>query len=579
MLLSPYLCRLGRASWVKLSLLISCFTLFASIPFQGQAASVPFADRAFQAVWERTDAPVALGKAERSWYWGPQPGTSRQEPYSAGQGGTRLVQYFDKARMEINNISSDRNSPWFVTTGLLVAEMVSGKRQVGDHDYTRLPPAEIALGGDGLSTDPDAPTYTSFRGVASIGAPGSNRAVRVVGQLVTATISRSGRLGSNQALGLYPGAMLGAYSDAFGHNIPSAMWEFLNLKGLISSGGKLIDGQSIADWVYVMGYPISEPYWARVKIGGVYNDVLFQLYERRTLAYIPSFTKDWQVQMGNVGQHYYRWLYGGPLPSPLVPLASPTFAMPSVPASIDASISPQVSDAGSPLFASLTGFKYGEDIVSWFTGPDGSAADARINLKAAEDGKVANVAVPTIGLSPGLWAITFHGKGSGHESIAYFDLLPAGQIPRTLTPTYGPTVTAPIYSRTPTRTHTPLPTSFPHVGSPTPSLTVPVVPTEPPAGLLLRVQPGYGPPGGPFTFSAQGLGASENVQVKFTAPGGSILYPAGSNNGAYVADADGRLIISLVPSTAFPSTPLGAWLFEVQGRQSHLEGVIGFTLR
>src|SRR5436853_6522744 len=85
------------------------------------AAPARFADGAFQQLWEWTDAPVAAGQAQRSWYWGPAPGASLNEPYSGSKTGMRLVQYFDKARMEVNNPNGDRSSPWFVTTGLLVA--------------------------------------------------------------------------------------------------------------------------------------------------------------------------------------------------------------------------------------------------------------------------------------------------------------------------------------------------------------------------------------------------------------------------------------------------------------------------
>src|SRR4051794_14484539 len=68
---------------------------------QGQQAS--FANSAFQRVWERTDLPVAQGRVNRTWLWGPTPGQTAQEPFKEGPGGQHLVQYFDKARMEINN--------------------------------------------------------------------------------------------------------------------------------------------------------------------------------------------------------------------------------------------------------------------------------------------------------------------------------------------------------------------------------------------------------------------------------------------------------------------------------------------
>ncbi|HYP18929.1 MAG TPA: hypothetical protein VEY08_02565, partial [Chloroflexia bacterium] len=525
------------------------------------ASSAPdgFADKAFLDIWQRTDAPVLDGKAQRSWYWGPQPGRALEEPYNGVEGGTRLVQYFDKARMEINNPNGDRKSEWFVTTGLLVAEMVSGKQQVGDKQFVPKQAAEIAVAGDGLTGDPDAPTYTSFRLVASLGGPGNNRAPNMVGKVVTATINRAGQMGSNTGLGLYPGAKLAAYSDVLGHNIPQAMWDFLNLKGTVQQDGKHSANQTLANWVFVMGYPISEPYWTRVKIGGVFNDALVQLYERRTLVYVPALDKGWQVQMGNVGQHYHRWLYGGPLPAPLLALASPTQAPPAIPDPIDATIDPNSASAGTPLEVSLSDFQPGEEIVSWFTAPDGSARDARINLKAGPDGRVDSVTVPTDGFTTGLWAITFHGKGSNHESVAYFYLSPADPAstprptrpPATRTPT-GVATSAATSTRPAAPTRTPVPR-----GSVTPTATYPAVPTEPSTGLLLSVRPGSGSPDTEFTFSATNLTPNEPVTVKFTDPTGATIFPANSNNGQYQANPAGQLTLTLVPSQAFPSAPLG----------------------
>jgi hypothetical protein len=59
-----------------------------------------------------------------------------------------------------------------------------------------------------------------------------------------------------------------------------------------------------------MGLPISEPYWTRVKVGGIEKDVLFQAFERRVLTYTPDNLAEWRVEMGNVGQHYLRWRHG-----------------------------------------------------------------------------------------------------------------------------------------------------------------------------------------------------------------------------------------------------------------------------
>src|SRR5690242_13828682 len=76
--------------------------LFApAAPAQAQRA---FASAAFASLWDRTDSLVANNVVtNRSWYWGPGPGVSGLEPYAQSPSGYRLVQYFDKARMEINH--------------------------------------------------------------------------------------------------------------------------------------------------------------------------------------------------------------------------------------------------------------------------------------------------------------------------------------------------------------------------------------------------------------------------------------------------------------------------------------------
>src|SRR3954454_20792308 len=103
-----------------------------AISAQAQA----FANAAFQSTWARTDQPVASGTVQRSWYWGPTPNTGPlQEDYAEGAGGKRLVQYFDKSRMEINNPNADPTSKFYVTNGLLTVELISGKMQTGNSTY------------------------------------------------------------------------------------------------------------------------------------------------------------------------------------------------------------------------------------------------------------------------------------------------------------------------------------------------------------------------------------------------------------------------------------------------------------
>jgi len=44
----------------------------------------------------------------------------------------RFVRYYDKARMELPQPEADPTASWYVTNGLLVAELVRGQVQLGD---------------------------------------------------------------------------------------------------------------------------------------------------------------------------------------------------------------------------------------------------------------------------------------------------------------------------------------------------------------------------------------------------------------------------------------------------------------
>ena len=77
-------------------------------------------------------------------FWGPL-STARdgqQEPYKEAPGGQRLVQYFDKARMEQFDPKAR------VTTGLLTVELKSGNVQLGDGTFEQRTPAAVFMAGD-----------------------------------------------------------------------------------------------------------------------------------------------------------------------------------------------------------------------------------------------------------------------------------------------------------------------------------------------------------------------------------------------------------------------------------------------
>ncbi len=289
----------------------------AGLPQQAGAAPTaqPFPDvppdtSAFQNLWDRTDSLVAAGRVRRTWLWGPQPAWTTRELYvdDPQHTETRLVQYWDKSRMEINDPNGDRNNPFYVTNGLLTVELISGRMQIGDTEFEDRRPAIINVAGD--FDDPDAPTYASFRGVANAGTDHPDPPK--IGQKVTATISRDGNVGNDPSKAAIPGTEIAFYDEVTHHNIPRAMWDFLNLTGPVKKGNQIVNEPLSNPWFYATGRPISDAYWARVRINGNPTDTLIQAYERRVLTYTPSNPPGWQVEMGNIGAHYRDWRYLGP---------------------------------------------------------------------------------------------------------------------------------------------------------------------------------------------------------------------------------------------------------------------------
>lgn len=267
------------------------------LPSAGQPAPEQFMpsqpDRAFGDLWSRTDLAVQRGQSGRSWMWGPKSYATGVEAYREAAGGRRTVQYWDKSRMEVSDPAADRSQLWFVTNGLLTKELVDGRMQVGRASFTQRIPSDTPVSGDPAGAGPLAPGYRAFARVASLN--GDRRSAARTGEVVTATIDAHGGTGADAALARY-GVRLATYDDTLGHNIPNVFTPFLNGLPL--------------PWVFVMGYPIAEPYWTRASVGGKTTEVLVQLYERRVLTYTPGNSPAFQVEMGNVGQHYYRWRYG-----------------------------------------------------------------------------------------------------------------------------------------------------------------------------------------------------------------------------------------------------------------------------
>lgn len=304
-----------RVNWLVLSALtISILFSLVAVPHTARAEDFqrdPYAESLFLKVWDKADGPIAAGKVSRSWLWGPNAFMLTRENYDEAPTGERYIAYFDKARMELTRPATGQ-----VTNGLLVVEMMLGKWQDGDNRYVPSPdgPAQINVIGD----TGNWLTYAKFAPYASLN--NDNRANDRTGQTVDQELTPTGIQGSDRA-GQQP---LAFYETTLGHNVPKVFWDYLNQSGIIfdTEAKKFTQGQPI-NWLSDAGFPITEAYWVKQKVGGVVKDVMVQAFQRRTLTYTPDNPPAYQVEMGNVGRHYTKWGYkqdfGNPetLPAPV----------------------------------------------------------------------------------------------------------------------------------------------------------------------------------------------------------------------------------------------------------------------
>ncbi len=261
------------------------------------------ASDAIQRTWDRTDQPVDSGQASRTWMWGNELTTQViAEEYAESPAGRRAVWYFDKARMEVTNPDGDPQSEWYVTNGLLVVEMVTGELQIGDQAFESREPAEVNIAGD--PDDAAGPTYATMALVldASPASPDGSATY-------TQRIDRNGVTSDDPALSTYD-IRPALIDPVTGHSIATPFWEFMNSSGPIFVDGDYLDERLFTNPYYGTGRPITEPYWAAVKVGGEVKEVLNQCFERRCMTFTPGNQTGWQVEAGNVGLHYFSWRYG-----------------------------------------------------------------------------------------------------------------------------------------------------------------------------------------------------------------------------------------------------------------------------
>jgi hypothetical protein len=305
-----------RARW--LILIVFGWLAFGCAPHAPVRAADSFASPAFQDRWQADEAIVPN-------YWGPLALASDglRETYADAPGGQRIVQYFDKGRMEITVPSHGG-----VTSGLLAKELVTGQIQTGNATFQTLNPANITLAGDDdRFTDPHYPGKTisppTYATLANLHAAFLDTKPQTIGAPTTLEIASAttGNVPATYQDGASdPQGVIAAYDTVTGHNIPAAFARFRDRAGIAT-----------------IGLAISEPFWGTFKFGTSGKEVLVQVFERRVLTYTPDNPADYRVEMGNVGLHYYLWRYGDagsppPFAWPIAPDTAPVTGLCAAPA-------------------------------------------------------------------------------------------------------------------------------------------------------------------------------------------------------------------------------------------------------
>ncbi|MEX2426319.1 MAG: hypothetical protein WD401_06090 [Thermomicrobiaceae bacterium] len=242
--------------------------------------STPFASPAFQRTWI-SEAEAATQGVD---LWGSDPLAWRVEPYAGAPDDRRIVQYFDRGRMEVEAGSSR------VTLGLLAHEMTSGEIDLGSGVREERQSPEISI--DSGSPDESVPTYLTLS--RFVGEMATDRSVG--DERLTDWINREGRIDQSATPEV---VNVDEYIEESGHNLPDVTAELFERPEFQNER-----------WVESFGYPISEPFWTQYRRADQMLPSLVQVFERRILVYTPKLEPSDSFTVASTGRHYSLWRYG-----------------------------------------------------------------------------------------------------------------------------------------------------------------------------------------------------------------------------------------------------------------------------
>jgi hypothetical protein len=230
-------------------------------------------------------------------------------------------------------------------------------------------------------------------------------------------LNKDGSLSRSVGLGTIPGAVYVYYDRTLKHNIPQVFWNYLNQTGIIYNGSGYVNGP-LFDWIATFGYPITDAYWVTTRVAGQLKNVMVQIFERRVLTFTPGNPTNFQVEMGNVGLHYYRWRYNAKYDIP-------------IPICAFCTVTPQAAYPGAtfvirtePIFLDLNDVP--EDIRVTIIQPDGKTIFSQVVPGASiqtDPGRARFAYTSRTSDQRGLYQVLFTGQLSTQQAKAFFYII------------------------------------------------------------------------------------------------------------------------------------------------------------
>jgi hypothetical protein len=197
------------------------------------------------------------------------------------------------------------------------------------------------------------------------------------------------------------------FFEATAHVVCERFLGYWRTHGLEFDGRK---GASYAESLALFGLPLSEPTMERNSSG---DRVLTQWFERARFEYHPNNRDPYKVLLGRLGAESQGSVADD--------------ACAGIPASVNATVTPNCFKGGTPVKARASGFKANEQVTYTVKPPVGVDIPAFLltGMQMADAKGVVELSSSfPEGTPAGLYSVTFRGATSGRSGVIYFKIIP-----------------------------------------------------------------------------------------------------------------------------------------------------------